>query len=292
MFKYRLLSFPILMALLFFIFMEPKIGGMLFIALATLLVSLVTFECGRLFNRIGLWNSPTLAATMSGLTAFFALVFTAISRGKLPQLGIPVIYIFIVLIMLPQLAIWLMVLFKSGEFFKRFVGSFGIFASLGSSMTILSLLYFLQSDPQNCFTNFLFYVMLTAKGMDIGGYIFGMLSAKLLPGGNHKIAPTFSPKKSWEGFLGGWLLAVGISLIFYQFGPQTYSVWVYVAGGLGLGLASFFGDLTESGLKRSSGVKDSGNWIPGMGGVFDVVDSFIYVGPLAAIVYAISCLVY
>ncbi len=288
MFKYRLLSFPLLMALLLTIFMVPQVGGVLFIPLATLLVSLATFECGRLFNQMGIWNSPTLAATLSGVTAFFALVFTAISRGKL-QLEVPVIYIFVVLIMLPQLAVWAMVLFKSGEFFKRFMGSFGIFASLGSSMIIFSLLYYLQSDPKNCFTNLLFFVLLTAKGMDIGGYIFGMLTAKL-PGGNHKIAPSFSPKKSWEGFFGGLLFSVGISLIFYRFGSHFYPLWVYAVSGLALGLASFFGDLTESGIKRSSGVKDSGNWIPGMGGVFDVVDSFIYVGPLAAIVYAVSCL--
>ena len=58
------------------------------------------------------------------------------------------------------------------------------------------------------------------------------------------------------------------------------SIWWYITAGVVLGIGSLAGDLTESALKRSAGVKDSGAIIPGMGGVFDVLDSFIYNGVL------------
>jgi phosphatidate cytidylyltransferase len=114
--------------------------------------------------------------------------------------------------------------------------------------------------------------------MDTGGYIFGKLSA-VICGGNHKICPTFSPKKSWEGTLGGLLFSVGDALLFWKYNPVIgTAVWKYVVCGIVLGLGSFAGDLTESAVKRICGVKDSNHIIPGMGGAFDVLDSFIYNG--------------
>jgi phosphatidate cytidylyltransferase len=124
---------------------------------------------------------------------------------------------------------------------------------------------------------FLFLVLVT-KAMDTGGYIFGKLSA-VICGGNHKICPTFSPKKSWEGTLGGLLFSVGVALLFWKYNPVIgTAVWKYVVCGIVLGLGSFAGDLTESVVKRICGVKDSNHIIPGMGGAFDVLDSFIYNG--------------
>ena len=109
--------------------------------------------------------------------------------------------------------------------------------------------------------------------------------------GNHKICPSISPKKSWEGTVGGLLFSVGVSLIFWKIYAEApfcrmpfqnlgTSIWWYITAGVVLGIGSLAGDLTESALKRSAGVKDSGVIIPGMGGVFDVLDSFIYNGAL------------
>jgi phosphatidate cytidylyltransferase len=119
------------------------------------------------------------------------------------------------------------------------------------------------------------------KATDTGGYIVGTLTAKL-PGGNHKIAPNISPKKSWEGLAGGMILSLAVAWAFYYFGRNTCPVplaWAMFAGVV-LSLGSFFGDLTESAIKRLCGVKDSGSFVPGMGGAFDVLDSFIYNGLL------------
>lgn len=290
MLKYRIISFPLLLSLLLFIFLVPSAGMHLFLILAPVMIFSLLFECGKLFNKLGFINIPALSAFLGGITGLVALICTALSFGKYDSsytiYKIPIIYIFIIIIMLPQIAVWACVLFRSGEFFKRVMGSFGIFASLGTSMIMLCMLYFVQPDEKNVFTNLLFYVILTTKAMDTGGYIFGMSSYKIF-GDTHKIAPTFSPKKSWEGFIGGLLLSMLVSAIFWKLGNIGYGIIWYLAFGALLGTLSFFGDLTESGIKRSCQVKDSGNWIPGMGGIFDVLDSFIYIGPVCAILFSI-----
>ena len=156
--------------------------------------------------------------------------------------------------------------------FRRIVGSFGVILALGVPLVLVLNLYYYDFNG----VSLLLYVILVTKSMDTGGYIFGMTSARLLPGGNHKIAPSISPNKSWEGVAGGMLMSVGVSLIFCK--CYNGSLTTYIIHGVILSLLSLAGDLTESSLKRSAGVKDSANWIPGMGGIFDVFDSFLYVG--------------
>ena len=290
MLKYRIISFPLLLALLLFIFLVPGIGMHIFLVLAPIMIFALLIECGKLLNTMGFLNSPVLSGFLGWVTSMVALACTALSFGKYDSnyliYRIPIIFVFMIIIMLPQFAVWGSILFRSGEFFKRVLGSFGLFASLGTSMIMLCMLYFIQANEKNVFTNLLFYVILTTKAMDTGGYIFGMSTHKIF-GNNHKIAPNLSPKKSWEGFFGGLLLSIVVSIIFWKLGDIGYGIWWYVAFGALLGTLSFFGDLTESGIKRSCQVKDSGSWIPGMGGIFDVLDSFIYIGPACAILYSI-----
>ncbi len=133
---------------------------------------------------------------------------------------------------------------------------------------------------------YMMFFIVATKTMDTGGYIFGMLSS-YLPGGNHKIAPAVSPKKSWEGFAGGLLLNAAAVYLMWKYAFPSASLVFSVISGIILGIGSFFGDLTESGVKRAAGIKDSGNLLPGMGGVFDVLDSFIYNGWIFVILSAI-----
>ncbi len=110
---------------------------------------------------------------------------------------------------------------------------------------------------------------------DIGAYLFGK------KWGKHKVIPRLSPGKSWEGF-GGGLLCAALGAYFIG----KFSLWPFsgVTGwwfGLALGSVAFLGDLFESGLKRRSGLKDSGVFLPGHGGLLDRFDSFFMVGPLA-----------
>ena len=120
---------------------------------------------------------------------------------------------------------------------------------------------------------------------DTGAYCVGSLTAKL-PKGNHKMTPTISPKKSWEGLIGGFVFALAGALILWKCG------WfdAIIQTGLGLRTTIIFaclvstfgtmGDLMESLLKRSVGVKDSGKFMPGHGGVLDRFDSVLLAGPV------------
>lgn len=99
--------------------------------------------------------------------------------------------------------------------------------------------------------------------------------------GRRPLFPSVSPKKTWEGSIGGTLGAIGISvLLFYTIGIFTLPVWI----GLAMVIVVFgtLGDLIESMMKRSLGLKDSGNILPGHGGVLDRFDAFLFAVPFAA----------
>lgn len=109
---------------------------------------------------------------------------------------------------------------------------------------------------------------------DTGGYVAGVLA------GRHPMAPSISPKKSWEGFAGSATAcaAGGALLLFYMFGVP---LWLGVLFGLTVAVAATMGDLAESLLKRDLGVKDMSNLIPGHGGLMDRLDSILVVLPVS-----------
>lgn len=109
-------------------------------------------------------------------------------------------------------------------------------------------------------------------GNDVGGYIAGVLLGK------HPMAPSISPKKSWEGFAGSLLLGITLvaSVATLALGMPW---WAGVAIGVMLVLVSTCGDLAESLLKRDLGIKDMGHLLPGHGGVMDRVDSILLAAP-------------
>ena len=266
MFKYRIISFPLLLALLGAIFFAPSedLRNWLFALTAPLAVGLALYEAGKLLLNIKLPCYPVFCGIAGGGYA----LFFCLMRMFFFEISLTLATCGVAMLAVP----WIVILFKNEKMFRRIIGSFGIILGLGVPLVLVLNLYYYQFNG----ISLLLYVILVTKSMDTGGYIFGMLSAKLLPGGNHKIAPTLSPKKSWEGFFGGMLLCFAVSMIFYR--CNGGELLHYIIFPIVLGVCSFFGDITESGLKRVCGVKDSGNWIPGMGGAFDVLDSFIYVG--------------
>ncbi len=115
---------------------------------------------------------------------------------------------------------------------------------------------------------------------DSGAYLVGSLTAKL-PKGNHKMFPRVSPAKSWEGLIGGVVVSLLAGYVFYRIGwtaelGLANSLW-FVAFGSVFGT---LGDLMESLFKRTLGVKDSGKFMPGHGGVLDRFDSLLLVTPV------------
>jgi phosphatidate cytidylyltransferase len=121
------------------------------------------------------------------------------------------------------------------------------------------------------------YAVAVSKFTDVGAYIAGKLF------GRHKMSPVISPKKTWEGLAGGVILAVVTSVSLPSLFPEALGnlggihAWIL---GLGLAGASVIGDLGESVVKRDAQVKDSGHFLPGIGGALDLVDSLLFSLPV------------
>ena len=129
-------------------------------------------------------------------------------------------------------------------------------------------------------------IIATAKFSDTGGFAFGMAF------GRHKMCPTISPKKSWEGLAGSMLFSAATACVFLalarRFGwGDTVRFWngltypVTAAMGAATALLATAGDLIESRFKRACGVKDSATFMPaGMGGFLDMFDSILFIPAL------------
>ncbi len=109
---------------------------------------------------------------------------------------------------------------------------------------------------------------------DTGGYAVGVLV------GRHPMAPTVSPKKSWEGFAGSTLASVVFAAVYLPLVLHG-TWWQGVVFGLAIVVAATVGDLSESLLKRDLGIKDMGTLLPGHGGMLDRVDAQLFAAPVA-----------
>lgn len=116
--------------------------------------------------------------------------------------------------------------------------------------------------------------ILVTVASDIGGYAAGVFFGK------HPMAPTISPKKSWEGFAGSTAVGMlaGIGIVVYGLDGQW---WVGLLLGAAAVVMATMGDLSESLIKRDLGIKDMGTLLPGHGGIMDRLDSLVAVAPVA-----------
>jgi phosphatidate cytidylyltransferase len=116
---------------------------------------------------------------------------------------------------------------------------------------------------------------------DTGAYTVGRLV------GRHKMAPLISPGKTWEGAAGAVAFALLGSWLSFTLLPRWMAApiaqpsWAWLVFGLVVGLAGLLGDLAESLFKRDMGSKDSSTWVPGFGGVLDLLDSILFAAPVA-----------
>lgn len=123
-----------------------------------------------------------------------------------------------------------------------------------------------------------FWLLATVWATDICAYFAGRTI------GGPKIAPAFSPSKTWAGLGGGMAGAAIVGVITAYLLGENGSPWALALLGAGLAVVSQIGDFTESALKRRAGVKDSGTLIPGHGGILDRVDGLMFAAMVAAIV--------
>lgn len=133
---------------------------------------------------------------------------------------------------------------------------------------------------ENTFTLEVFFLFILIWSSDTFAYLTGRFLGK------HKMAPKISPKKTWEGFAGGVILTLILSFFVEKFHPDLRGNWMVV--GFLVSVFAPLGDLVESQLKRTFGVKDSGNIIPGHGGILDRLDSFIIVAPVVYLYFILE----
>ena len=123
------------------------------------------------------------------------------------------------------------------------------------------------------------WTVAVSKFCDVGALLTGLAFGK------HKMAPHISPKKTWEGAVGGVLISAGVGATIAWFASEylspTLTPLVGALMALPIALITIVSDLIESALKRRADIKDTGVLIPGIGGAFDLTDSLILTAPLA-----------
>lgn len=129
-------------------------------------------------------------------------------------------------------------------------------------------------------------LLITAKCGDIGAYALGRMFGK------RKMAPRLSPGKTWAGFVGALLGATLGAWLWFTYATPRFGegwppppLWAIVVYGLVIGLVALIGDLCESLIKRDAGKKDASHLLPGFGGLLDLLDSVLYAGPVALILW-------
>lgn len=143
---------------------------------------------------------------------------------------------------------------------------------LGSLYVGMGFHYMIMARDAGLLT--ILYAFLIVWLTDSGAYLIGRKIGK------HKLAPHVSPNKTWEGSIGGTVLAVLVLAVYLYFFSQRYSYSMMLLLTLIFSVGGQLGDLVESALKRHYGVKDSGKILPGHGGILDRFDSIMFILPI------------
>lgn len=239
-------------------------GYLLFAALCCLLGTFAILELNKM-------STVTLEPGTSLFNLIDILTFVSIIGGITASR-----YIMNVDILLVPFLIFFMFRFiselyiRGGNHLKSLARSALAFFYIAVPLSTLMLLY-LEINGNLILAMFIFIWL-----NDTGAFCVGSLI------GRHRLFERISPKKSWEGFFGGLAFCVISAIVFSTCFPQFFSnlsLGVFIGFGIIASIFATFGDLVESLLKRTVGVKDSGTIMPGHGGILDRIDSLLFVAP-------------
>lgn len=239
-------------------------SALVWVVLMVIVTLLAAWEWARIagFSSGGRWGYTLLMATL--LTAYFLFGVDLVPQALI--WGVASVF-WIVLVPLWLGRHWLL--------HQRW-----LLAGIGLILLVPTCLAFVTLREQSVWL--LLFLMVLVWVADVAAYVFGRAFGK------HKLAPRISPGKTWEGASGALLCGALYTLAILIFAPTTIApflnfsrlgiVWLALL----MVVISILGDLFESHMKRSAGLKDSGNLIPGHGGILDRIDSQTSVLPIAA----------
>ena len=258
------------------------ISGTIFLAITTgaLLTSPVIFAFVMLFAialmmaeyiQLGVEKSYKTARVLSIISGLLVYLFVFLYKGY----GLDLKYLY--LISLPVSGIFISLLYeKNGESYKKH--PFLICAILYAALPFTLTSFIIFDDQEQYQPILLLSLFILTWASDVGAYVIGMLFGQK---GGHKLFPSISPKKSWEGFVGGLLFAITAAILLYYFKLIDFSLIHIISISLIINLFGVLGDLIESQFKRNFGVKDSGKLMPGHGGLLDRLDGTLISFPIA-----------
>jgi len=238
------------------------VGGVFYFALITLLLGIAAWEFGRIFRTAGYNVSEPLLVG--------GVVLLVLLRNYFPGEAA----VGLTLLTLAAMT-WHLLDYENGR--DKAASDFSVTIAgivyLGWIGAYLIEIRFLH--------NGLWWLLLVLPAVwfaDMAAYFIGSRF------GRHKLSPRLSPKKSWEGYWSGIVLATigsaGLAVLWHSLGGPAVPWWKGAALGAAISVLTLFGDLGESMFKRQAGLKDSSNIIPGHGGVLDRIDSWLWAGAL------------
>ncbi len=240
------------------------------------MLALSVAACHELILLLGPERSPHKAVCFLGVVVFVLANWLAnlpASHGHAWTILIGIQAGFLLGVFLYEMAVFT----APGRSIERMAVTWWLVGYLGLLPCFFAQIRWLTEDHQANSVR-LALAVFVPKCCDIGAYAFGRVL------GRHKMTPVLSPKKTWEGAIGGLAFAMLIALAIDRLAPNSplgQDVQWELGFGLSVGLAGMLGDLAESLIKRDCQSKDASTAVPGFGGVLDVVDAIIYSAPVS-----------
>lgn len=273
--KNRLLTAAVALPLLIISIILPMFlpypwSGWLFVLFVALAMIAGLFEYFSITKKQELKADASIAYLFGGLF-FIAFLFDA--PAKAPELLSVTTVIFIIALFISQA-------FRFQKDFSKMLAGIGVtflgvfyIVFLGGFLVALRV-GFDEVGIASLSSKLLLYFFLVTMGSDVGAYFIGKQFGK------RKLVPKISPNKTWEGFVGGILLAVGFAaLSTWLFFPELPFV-VSIPLAVVMALVGVGGDIAESAIKRGAKTKDAASILPGHGGLLDRLDSLLFNAPI------------
>lgn len=196
----------------------------------------------------------------------FPLYLSLFILSKYPEFQIGFLIIIVITNILLGFSLLKKKLFSFSILKNRFLGHFYLVGSL--------VIFFSMTNVSGTYNPLIVFCFLSLIWIsDSAAYVFGVSFGK------RPLLKSVSPKKSIEGFVGGIIFSIILSIIFNFYLNTNFSLIQWLIIGVLTSILGTLGDLVQSQFKREAGVKDSGKWLPGHGGLYDRMDSIIFTAP-------------